>query len=354
MQNGKHFYLGANTPGGFFSYYNYLTDYNTINRLYCIKGGPGSGKSTFMKTIASIMEKEGIHTDYIHCSSDDSSLDAIYIKELKVAFTDGTAPHITDPKYPGATDEIINLGVFWNSDRIAQKRQEIISSSDIISRHFQRAYSYLGAIKNLYDDTEKIYKRNCTRYLQNTFVDDILFEELAEFPLTDYIGKKKKYFASAITPTGFINRLDTILSSYKVYTIKGYADDLLIRLSDFICERGIDVEMYFCPLAPETKCEHLTVPDLKLGFTLSNEFHSYKGSEKIDLSIDDSISDEDKRHIGFNKTTSDHIFKEVFRELKEAKDNHDILESYYTESMDFEGVKDAALTTAKEILEKYR
>lgn len=354
MQKGKHFYLGANTPEGFFSYYNHLTDYSTLRRFYCIKGGPGSGKSTFMKSIAAAMEKEGLTTDYIHCSSDDSSLDAIYIRDIKVALTDGTAPHILDPKYPGAIDEIINLGAFWNSDKISRKRQEIIHTQDIISLCFQRAYDYLGAIKSIYNDTEKIYKRNCSRYLQNTFIDDILFEELAEFPLTDYIGRKKKYFASAITPTGFINRLDTILSPYKVYTLTGYADDVLIRLSDFICERGIDVEMYFCPMSPDKKCEHLTVPDLKLGFTLSNDFHSFDSGEKIDLSIDDLISDSDKAHIDFNKQTSGTIFDETFNELRSAKENHDILEGYYAESMDFDGVRDLSLTTAKEILEKYR
>lgn len=354
MQNGKHFYLGANTPEGFFSYYDYLTDYSTLNRLYCIKGGPGTGKSTFMKSIASIMEKEGLITDYIHCSSDDSSLDAIYIKELKVAFTDGTAPHITDPKYPGAIDEIINLGVFWDSGKIARKKHEIIHTQDIISQCFERAYDYLGAIKSICNDTEKIYKRSCSRYMQNVFIDDILFEELAEFPLTDYIGKKKKYFASAITPTGFMNRLSTILSPYKVYTLTGYADDVLIRLSDFICERGIDVEMYFCPMNPRKKCEHLTIPDLKLGFTLSNEFHSYSGGEIIDLSIDNQLDDKAITHIDFNKQTSRIIFDEIFSELGSAKENHDILESYYTDNMDFDGVKELSHTTAKEILEKYR
>lgn len=354
MQKGKHFYLGANTPEGFFSYYSNLTDYDRTKRLYCIKGGPGSGKSTFMKTIADMTEKEGCNVEYIHCSSDDSSLDAIYIKELKVAFVDGTSPHITDPGYPGAVDEIINLGVFWNMDRITPYRQEIIHTSDVISRHFQRAYDYLGAIKNFYSDTEKIYRRNCNRYLQNVFVDDILFEELAEFPLTDYIGKKRRLFASAITPTGFKNRLNTIMSSYKVYTLTGYTDDILIRLSDFITERGIDVEMYFCPINPRKKCEHLTVPDLKLGFTLSNDYHSYEGCEKVDLSIDDVISDEERLHIEFNKKAAELIFDETFSELRAAKKNHDILEEYYIQSMDFDAVKELSISTAKEILEKYR
>ena len=352
MQKGKHFYLGANTPEGFFSYYNNLAGYDRVNRIYCIKGGPGSGKSTFMKNIASHMEKEGMNVEYVHCSSDDSSLDAIYIKDIKTAFLDGTAPHITDPKYPGAVDEIINLGTFWKKDSLIPLRKDIIHVSDIISCHFDRAYDYLGAVKKFYANTDKIYKKHCNRYLQNSFIDDILFEELAEFPLTDYIGKKRKLFATAITPSGFRNRLDTVFGSVKVYNLSGYTDDLLLRLSDFITERGIDVEMYFCPLNPTKKCEHLLIPDLKLGFSLSNDYHSINMGERVDLSIDDSIPQEDMEYIDFNRKTTDYIFKKVFSELELAKKNHDILEDYYKKCMDFDAVEELSLGYAKEILEK--
>ena len=43
------FYLGASTPKGFVSHFDSL--FREVRQLTIIKGGPGCGKSTFMRTI---------------------------------------------------------------------------------------------------------------------------------------------------------------------------------------------------------------------------------------------------------------------------------------------------------------
>lgn len=349
---GKHFYLGANTPGGFFSYYDNIIRREDAKRIYLIKGGPGSGKSSFMKKIANIMEENNLKTEYIHCSSDDSSLDAIVIKDIKTAFLDATAPHNSDPVYPGAVDEIINLGAFWDRDKITLKRQEIISTQKKISECYERAYRYLNAISQFYLDNRQISLKTYDRYLHNVFLDEIAFEELAELPLTDYIGKKRRLFASAITPDGFVNRLDTIFNGMKVYSLNGFTDDILIRISDMICERGIDVEMYFCPMNPDKKCEHLVVSDLNIAFTTCNEYHAYKGEHQIDFSPLCPLSSPYTCHYEYNLAVINDIFKKVIELFKTAKKYHDILESFYIENMDFDKVDALSLKYAKEILEK--
>ena len=40
---------GNNTPEGFFSYYEYILSQREADKIICIKGGPGTGKSTFFK-----------------------------------------------------------------------------------------------------------------------------------------------------------------------------------------------------------------------------------------------------------------------------------------------------------------
>ena len=52
------FYLGANTPQGFFSYYDELNN-AAKTRKYIIKGGPGTGKSSFMRKFADTAKKGG-------------------------------------------------------------------------------------------------------------------------------------------------------------------------------------------------------------------------------------------------------------------------------------------------------
>lgn len=88
----RHIFPGSNTPKGFFSYYDYILDQREANRIICIKGGPGVGKSTFMKMTADELLDKGYDVDLLHCSSDNNSLDGIKIVDLKIALVDGTAP----------------------------------------------------------------------------------------------------------------------------------------------------------------------------------------------------------------------------------------------------------------------
>lgn len=87
------YFLGANSPTGFFSLYDELIDRETANALFILKGGAGCGKSSFMRRIGRHAEAAGYSTQYILCSGDPKSLDALIIPELKTAFVDGTAPH---------------------------------------------------------------------------------------------------------------------------------------------------------------------------------------------------------------------------------------------------------------------
>ena len=41
----REYFLGGNTAKGFFSYYDYLMRQEDAATIYCIKGGPGTGKS---------------------------------------------------------------------------------------------------------------------------------------------------------------------------------------------------------------------------------------------------------------------------------------------------------------------
>ena len=93
-----HFFLGANTAAGFHSLYEPFCDAAALDDLMVIKGGAGMGKSTFMKTLAESAEKTlGEMCEYIHCSGDPESLDAVRFPTLRVAAVDGTAPHAAAP-----------------------------------------------------------------------------------------------------------------------------------------------------------------------------------------------------------------------------------------------------------------
>ena len=77
----RHLFPGNNTPSGFFSYYEYILNQDEGQKIYCLKGGPGVGKSTLIGRIGKRFLEQGEDVDFFHCSADRNSLDAILLKK---------------------------------------------------------------------------------------------------------------------------------------------------------------------------------------------------------------------------------------------------------------------------------
>ena len=73
MRQGKAKYVfpGSNTPAGFVSFYR--EGLNNIERLFILKGGPGTGKSTLMRKIGLAMLERGYDVEFWQCSSDNTA-----------------------------------------------------------------------------------------------------------------------------------------------------------------------------------------------------------------------------------------------------------------------------------------
>jgi len=140
--SGKYF-AAANTGQGFVSFFDGI--FTDISHLYIIKGGSGTGKSRMMKDIADRAEQLGYSVGRCLCSADADSLDAVIIPELSVGILDGTSPHVTDPKYPGAVDEIVDVGRFWDKDKLRLHTDSIREMIDRKSLLFACAYDLLRA-----------------------------------------------------------------------------------------------------------------------------------------------------------------------------------------------------------------
>ena len=91
----KNFFIGANTSSAFIDCA--AQRLKSLDKLFIIKGGPGCGKSTFMKAIADAANDAGYDVERVLCSADPDSLDGIFIPELHIAYVDGTAPHAAVP-----------------------------------------------------------------------------------------------------------------------------------------------------------------------------------------------------------------------------------------------------------------
>ena len=86
----RRMFLGSNSSVGFYSLFPQIQSMD-LKQFFIIKGGPGTGKSVFIKKIGKHVENMGYDLEYYHCSSDCNSLDGIFVPELKIALVDGTA-----------------------------------------------------------------------------------------------------------------------------------------------------------------------------------------------------------------------------------------------------------------------
>ena len=143
MQNENKYFASANTEKGFISYYDEV--YGQLDMVYIIKGGPGTGKSHFIRGVADEAERRGLDVEYFYCSTDPLSLDGIIIEQLKTAVIDGTFPHTYDPQYPGIRDKIINLGENWDGNKLKRRGDEICEMIQRKNNLYNNVYNYLAA-----------------------------------------------------------------------------------------------------------------------------------------------------------------------------------------------------------------
>ncbi|MHB1314671.1 MAG: hypothetical protein ACYCX2_04205 [Christensenellales bacterium] len=312
-----------------------------------------------MKNIGYRMQNLGQDVEYLHCASDPDSLDGILIPALRVALLDGTAPHVIDPINPGAVDEIINLGEYWNPEGIKQKKEEIIRVNTETGRLFKRAYHYLAAAKCLSDSVVELLDAATDKAGLYFEADRIIQNEFFGKPVGRRMGKVKKQFASAITPLGIVQYIDTLFDeTYRTYLIKnrrgvGVAE-LLERISKEAQIRGIDTELYYCPMVPALKIEHLIIPELALAYISENEYFAVnsKYEEEIDIARYTGMSclASGKEAMAFGVKGFDMLLNEAIQTLHEAKSLHDDMEKYYIPHMHFEQLKEKTEDVIKRIL----
>ena len=142
-EKGVRFFAASNTKDGFVSYFDEIFADEDCDRVYILKGGPGCGKSTFMKKLGNAATEKGLTCEYFHCSSDPDSLDGIIIKEKRVAVIDGTSPHAAEPVLSGAREIIIDLGRAWDTDKLYENKETIQELSAHKKKYYKDAYSCL-------------------------------------------------------------------------------------------------------------------------------------------------------------------------------------------------------------------
>ena len=136
------YFLGGNTAKGFFSLYDDFCA-GEEDFLWILKGGPGCGKSSFMRRIGKAAEQSYLDVEYVRCSGDPSSVDGVYIPAWKTGYVDGTAPHVIEPMLPGAKGLYVDLGRYYDRKALTEKRAQLQALTAGYKAQYTLAYEAL-------------------------------------------------------------------------------------------------------------------------------------------------------------------------------------------------------------------
>lgn len=335
-------FLGANTPNGFYSLFGQLYNPYKDSRMYIIKGGPGTGKSSFMKKVSKAAQLLDFDTEEIYCSSDPESLDGVIVPKLGLCLADGTAPHVIEPMFPGASENIINLGMFWDREKLFENAEQIRAATIENSLFHRRSTRYLSAAGAISDDAQKTVASGVDFQKAEGFAVRFCSREAPKKKGADP-GKIKLRFLSAITPEGQIF-FDSTVSSLASRVI-GLEDEygavsgfLTERIAQTATKNGYDVIVCPCPMRP-TEFEHIIIPEPRLALLTVKSEHSM--TVEFDRLIharrflSSDVLKAKRNRLTFAEKTAKELTNESILLLNKAKKTHDRLERFYVEAMDF-------------------
>lgn len=342
QENLNGFFLGCSSPDGFTSFYDELYYPHEGGYAYIIKGGPGTGKSTLMKKIYSLLVERNVKAECIFCSSDPDSLDALIIPQLNCCIADGTPPHTAEPKYYGVCEEFVNLGDFLDKESLLKNKSEIISLTDLNKAQHKLCRENLYSSSLISNEIEKVVSSVILKDKVKNYALSLCQKEIPF--LKDSKGKEYHRFISAPTSKGIILKIDRAndlcdrfyIIEDEYYTFTKY---FLSLIKDFALKKGYDIIESPSATSKDSLPIHLLIPQLKLGFILSNRLHEIKMNNSQIISAWDFY---DKKELNSKKDelelmikSHDRFIEKALVHLKTAKEIHDKLESQYIKSMDF-------------------
>ena len=344
-----HFFLGANTGDGFRSLFSQLEEDRTLYDLMILKGGPGTGKSTFLTLAGQELERAGTAVEYIHCAGDPESLDAVLLPELRCALADGTPPHTLEPSYPLAVQRCVDLNRFCDITAAKAAREDIIRLTDAESRAYGRAFHALKAARQVELDGAASARRAMDWRRLERRIEGVACRELRR--RGGEPGLTALRFLGGETWMGPVRRFDTVEALCpRVYALQdsfGLAGAALEGLRKTAAERGWNTVACPAPEEPE-RLEHLLIPGLGLAFVTTRPGMEWPGKPARRLRLDAMVQPENRARLRFETRMARSLRQEAEDALKEAHDVHAALEELYRPYVDFDGIRRlAALETAR-------
>ncbi|WP_139488276.1 PRK06851 family protein [Brevibacillus dissolubilis] len=344
--NVKNLYACGNTARGSFSFYESVLE--GLDRLFILKGGPGTGKSTVIKKIGDEMAERGHDILFIHCPSQNGAVDGLIIENLKTAIVDGTAQGFTEPK--SQVEKIyLNLSGAVDTYKLEAYQQEISQLNEQIATLYQQATDSFHDALLVHDEWEKIYISNMDFNKANEVTEEVIDLFFATNTLKKQSKIRHSYFGAA-TPNGAVDYIQNLTEDIqKRYFVKGRPGSgkstMLKRLVSAADQRGFDVQVYHCGFDPNS-LDMVLLPELSVAIFDSTAPHEYFPDRPTDEILDmyertitagtDEQYEQELKEIKGRYSAK---MKEATAYLKQVEETHAELIKSYISAVDFSEVE---------------
>ncbi|AOT68575.1 hypothetical protein [Geosporobacter ferrireducens] len=260
-----------------------------------------------------------------------------------------------DPKYPGAVDQIINFGEFWNEEGILSNKEKIIETTARITNLFKRAYRFFAAAKSIRDDLEVIYEEALDKGKYNFASARLKAEIFGGIPYALKTIKPRHLFGSAFSPKGIVDYYETIIDGIeKVVYINGRyirgKSLIMENILDDAVKKGLFAEVYHEPME-ENNIETLVIPELKIAITSSKKYEK-NNQRQVDLEnyLNSKVVEENEDKIKEDEILFERLMSAGLANIYKAKREHDVLETFYVPYMKFHMIDEIRKKITEKIL----
>jgi len=331
----QKYFAALNGGKGFLSFFDDI--FSSLDRVYIIKGGPGTGKSKLMRDIAAEAVNKAYTVEYFYCSADPESLDGIIIKELNVGVLDGTAPHVADPVYPGSREDILNVGAFWKSDVLKKEQETIRRLTDEKAALYRSVYAFLSAAEQLENETLALLSAALLKDKMTAAVARLLKSLKkgsgfsTEVRLVEGFGMKGRVF------------FDSLLERKgKVFVLKdrcGVGSLFLKEIVSICRQKDQPVTVSYSPITTD-RLNAVCLREAGLSFHLLPDGISLpEGTDtafiNLDRFLDNSILKEKRPSLRFCEKSAEALIKSAADRFEDIGRIHFDLEQIYIRAMDF-------------------
>ena len=342
FQNKPEFFLGATGENGFVNRFSEIYSNTDGFRAYIIKGGPGSGKSTFMKRIADDFADDS--PIICRCSSDPQSLDAVILPFRRVMIADGTAPHVLEPEYPGARERILNFFDIFDCEQLYNSRDDVIEAFKRNADCHKAAGSYISAAGALLRTRLNTALTFCDKSKAEKYADTLSRKLLFA---TDKPACEVNMYIEAVTPDGYLCFADTpskicdnVIAIDDDYSV--CADIILNCIKENAKFAGHTVLTLRNPILPDIT-RGVIIPTANVAVVVSDFLSTCDNITRTVHTKRFYDCDElakSRERLNFEKKGVKFMIDAAETCLRDAKITHDRLERFYISAADFEKLDD--------------